>query len=244
MEDGDHVGPQGPEDGRCNLTVGPVGTVHDHLQPIELHISAVHDMFHIQHAHIRFLDHLSQVGSSHRLGIIHRLVHDGFDFILHRIRQFIAGPGKKLDPVVLKGIVGSGNHHPCIGFQFFCEIGDRRCGYHPQEMGVPSRAADPSRQGAFQHGTGKTGIPSDQDLGCLHLPSEILSRSTAQPVCQFRIEYRTIGDAADAVRSKHSSHQSPPACIGFCCLFFFFYFTACHFHQHFTGGNVMVSQQH
>ena len=115
---GNHLGSQKAQDGRGHLTVGPVGTVHDHLESIQFCIGTGHNVLDIFHGHIRFLDDAADRRSCQGLCVVNGLVHNGFNFVFHGIGKLETGLSKKLDAIIFKGIVGGRNDNTSAGAQF------------------------------------------------------------------------------------------------------------------------------
>ena len=119
--------------------------------------------------------------------VIFELMHDFFEFIFHRIRQFIAVTAKELNPVVMERIVGCGNHDTSLSLMTACQIGDSRCRNNTSQHSTATGRADTSRQSCLKHFTGQTRVTTNENQRLFLAVAAKVNRScTAQTISQFR----------------------------------------------------------
>jgi len=77
--------------------------------------------------------------------------HGGLDLVFGIIAELIAFTGKELDPVVLWGIVGSGDHDPPHGAGDASQVGHSPCGAEAEGHHINTSGTDPCRGCALKH---------------------------------------------------------------------------------------------
>ena len=75
-----------------------------------------------------------------------RPFHFRFNLMLGFVIKFFALTREKLDTVILKRIMGSGNNDARLGVEGTCQIGNTRCGHWPKQAYIHSRG----RESCFQ----------------------------------------------------------------------------------------------
>ena len=88
------------------------------------------------------------------------------------VGQFETVAAEDLEPVVLVGVVGSGNHDAGIGAHALGDKGDAGGGQHADQIGVASHGGDTGLEGAFQHVPGNAGVLPDDHPGAVAVLSE------------------------------------------------------------------------
>ncbi len=88
-----------------------------------------------------------------------------FNFVLHLVRQLVAGAGEDFDAVEFHRVVRRRDDHAGVGIVLAHQIGHGGSGQHAQTLHVRTHAAQTGGQGSFQHITGLAGVLADQDAG-------------------------------------------------------------------------------
>ncbi len=122
----------------------------------------------------------------------------------HLFRELITIGPENLDPVVLQGIVGSGNHDSPRTVQGLSQKSHPGGGYHTNQEGIKPRGGYARHHRAFQHLTGKARVAAYHNgLGGL-LPED-QGRRPPDAQRQLRCEF-TVGHAAHSVCAKILAH--------------------------------------
>ena len=138
---------------RCAL-----GTVNHYLQSPQIDIYRFDRMIDIFFSCIRTVFDLSHAGAGRKFHILHAVPDQRFDLIFQFIGQFITVPVKKFDTVKFHGIMGGGNHHPCIHLIFPRQVCDCGSGKHPCIYAVRPYRTCSCHQRICQHVTGYSRI--------------------------------------------------------------------------------------
>ena len=101
-------------------------TVNHYFQTAQVHIYGLYRMVNIFFPCIRTVFYLSYAGTRREFHILHPVTDQSFNFIFQVIREFIAIPIKKLNPVELYRIMGSGNYHARVHLVLPRQISDSR----------------------------------------------------------------------------------------------------------------------
>ena len=92
----------------------------------------------------------------------HRLVEGGFDLQFHLVGQLVAIGRKKLDAVVIEGIVRGADHHARRQSQCTGEIGHRGCGQRPRQHHIDTGRRKSGLQCRLEHIARDAGVLADQ----------------------------------------------------------------------------------
>ena len=211
-----HLCAETAEHFRHRLIGGTVRAVEHNLHPVEPLPAGAHHIVDILVEEIVSILHDPNVLARRARGIVIRLeaTHEYFELIFHRIGQLVAVPAKKLDPIVRKWIVRSGDHNARLHAVFARKIRDRRGWNNARKDRNAARRANPRRQCRLEHLARDTRVTSDQNARAhLRLCTEVKRRRTSEMICQLCCQLR-ICLTAYAIRTKKSHHEQPPAyCI-------------------------------
>ena len=108
---------------------------------------------------------------------------------------------KKLDAVVIEGVVGGRDHHPEIGAHRAREHSDRRGRNWTRKQHVHADRGEAGDQRGLDHVAGKPGILADEHAVAMVAATKDQPRRLPDPKRQFR-RNRAVGAAADAVGAK------------------------------------------
>ena len=126
---------------------------------------------------------------------------DILDLVFNGIVQFEPFPVEELDAVVLKRIVGSGDHNTRIHLIMPHQISDRGGRHHADGDHVRADCLDPGGKRRFQHIRRDTGIRPDQDLRTALALAQHMCTGFAQRKCQLRRQL-AVRNTAHAVSTK------------------------------------------
>ena len=87
----------------------------------------------------------------------------GLDPGLRGVGELQAVALEDLDPVVLEGVVGGGDHDGRIGLHVHGEEGHGRRGKHPHGEGIDAHGTDARHEGILDHRARKARVPADED---------------------------------------------------------------------------------
>ena len=124
------------------------------------------------------------------------LLDELLDLVFHLVGKLVALGVEKLDAVVLRRVMRSGNHRAAVGVQLAHEQRNRRCGDDPHRKLGPSRAHDAGGKRRFQHVARQAGVLADHDV-----LAEEHSRSLSQAIGKLAGELG-VRNSADTVGSK------------------------------------------
>ena len=126
--------------------------------------------------------------------------------VLYFIPEFISLTTEKLNSIMLKRIMRSGNHHPRVKSFAPHQICNRRCGNHPCNNSFGTHTANTCNQCCLQNITRNTGIFSNNDPGFSSaVPSKYICPRSTNMKCQFRCQF-FIRYSSDTICSKQSTH--------------------------------------
>ena len=161
----------------------------------------------VPHGVFRAADGADTILSGELVGDILFPQDDIFDLLLQVVGQLVAVAGEDLNAVVLKGVVGGGDHHAGVSLILLHQVCHSRCGHHAQGHHAGANAAQARRHSRFQHIGREPRILANEHprvpvgFVCKHFgscPAQLGGQFTGQVL---------IGNAADAVCSKQSSHN-------------------------------------
>ena len=89
--------------------------------------------------------------------------HEVLDLLLDLVVELVAVGTEELDPVVVVGVVRSGDDDASIGAQRTGHVGDAGRGQRSHEHDVDAHRQDAGGQGVLQHVAGKAGVLADDD---------------------------------------------------------------------------------
>ena len=182
---------------------GAVGAVHQDVQSRQVGADGGHQVVDVVLALLLVgVDHPADVPAGFQ-GYRHIVEDDVLDAVLQLVGQLEAPAVEDLDAVVLKGVVGRGDHHPRIAAGVHRHPGHRRGGDHAQVEHVGPGGAQPGDQRPLQQIGGDAGVLADGKPG---LPAPLLlghhvGGGHAHLVRQRRVQ-SVVDDTADAVGSK------------------------------------------
>jgi len=118
------------------------------------------------------VDVADALGLAHTPGrgeeIVELLVEDQvLDVLFLLVGQLEAVAAEDLEPVVLVGVVGGGNHDARIGAHALGDEGNPGGGQHADEVGMAPHGGDPGLEGALQHVSREAGVLPDDDPGAV-----------------------------------------------------------------------------
>ena len=165
-----------------------------------LRANGLHGMLHVALDGIGdFLD--GAHGIARRTVGIHRA---GFDcrlnFVLDLVGELEALTVEQLDAVVLGRIVACADHDAAITLELLGQKGDGRSRDDAREQRGAAHARDACAHGGFQHIAGKARGLAHDDAGPLEAHGR-LAEAEGERTGEF-----DVGDAPDAVGSKHTCH--------------------------------------
>jgi hypothetical protein len=115
---------------------------------------------------------------------------------LHPIRA------EELDPVILEGVMGGGDHDAEVGAQTAGEHGDGGRRQRPGEDHVHARAQEAGGQRLFEHITGEAGILADEHLMAVAAAGEHEAGGLSEAERGLGRHGVDIGAATDAVGAE------------------------------------------
>ena len=148
------------------------------------------------------------IGSGTEVGNL--IGHDQFfDSRLDFIWKFEPVVRKKLDAVILIGIMGCRDHDAGIGPETPCEKCDRRCRQWPHQKHVDPHGADARHQRGFQHIAGHSRILSDHDLMTPGPAHENVRSGTSQLHRSLAGHRLQISRTPDTICAEELTHVVP-----------------------------------
>ena len=180
-----------------------VGTVHQNMQPRQLGADGGNQVVDIVLG-------LLLIGVNHPADLPAGLEGHGdivqqnfLNLPLQLVGELEALAVENFDSVVLKGVVGGGNHDARIRLGVHGDPRHGGCGNHAQVEHIRPRGAQPRNQRPLQQIRGDAGILADGEAGLSAslLPGHHLRGGHAHPEGQHGVQ-SVVDDTADAVGSK------------------------------------------
>ena len=195
-----------------NVISGAVGAIHHYLQPAQIEIVGIGALAELDVATSGVID-AAGLAEPGRLHAVHRLLEPRLDVEFHCIGQLGALCRKKLDAIVVVGIVRGGDHHAGLQAQGAREIGHGRRRHRPAQHHVDPGRGKSGLQRGFQHIAGNARVLADQH-GRMLVDGQPLARhqrgtgSKAQAHHEIRRYRRLTDTTANAVGAEiFASHS-------------------------------------
>ena len=201
-----------PQLGKQGLRRGAgraVGAVNGQLHAVQGKVHGALDVLDIvPHRAVRVGDRAQALVHRQLAGDVRSAQNNVLNPLFQIVRQLEAIPRENLNAVILKGVVGGGNHHPRVRLVLLHQIGHCRGGHHAQSHYAGPNAAKPGGHGILQHIRGEPGVLADENPGvpvgfiCQHLcrrPAQLGGQLAGQVL---------VGNASDSVCSKKPSHKN------------------------------------
>ena len=197
---------------RHRLVGGTVRTVKHDLHPVEALRTRAHHIIDVPVEQVVAILHNPDFLARRARRIVIRLqtTYKRLKLILHRVRQLIAIPAEKLDPVVRERIVRGRDNDARLCPVLTREIGDRGRRNDPRKERNAAGGADPRRQSRLEHLARDARIAPNQDARThIGLRAEVERRRTPKMIGELRRQLR-ICLSAHAIRTKKSHHEQLP----------------------------------
>ncbi len=149
----------------CHSGRSTVGAVDADVQAGQVAVDGLIQVVHIVLQAVIAAVHAAHIAAGHQLDARTVVVDIGFNFVLHLVRQLVAGAGEDLDAVEFHRVVRRRDDHAGVGVVLAHQIGHGGSGDDAQALNVRAHAAQTGGQGRFQHITRLAGILADEDTG-------------------------------------------------------------------------------
>jgi len=143
------------------------------FQPSQIKLVRKRTLAELHIAPPRIVDALSLTKARRGLAP-HGFIKTPFDFMLNGVGQLGTAGRKELDPVILKGIVGRGDHHPCLQTQRTGQISDRGRWQRPGQINVHSGCRESSLESRLKHVSRNSGVLANDHGGMLPRPHTLI----------------------------------------------------------------------
>ena len=157
----DDLCPELVKDMRCRVISGAMGAVDDQLNPMQIKARREASFAELDISSGGIIDaprFAERVGAH----AAHRLVEGGLDLQFHLVRQLVAVGRKKLDAVVVEGIVRGTDHNARRQSKCTGEIGHSRCGQRPRQHHIDTCRRKSSLKCRLEHVARDAGVLADQ----------------------------------------------------------------------------------
>ena len=186
---------------------GTVGAVDADVQAGQVAVDGLIQVVGVILDAVGAVGHAAHIVAGGQLEARALIVDIGFNFVLHLVRQLVAGAGENFDAVEFHRVVRRRDDHAGVGVVLAHQIGHGGSGDDAQTLNVRAHAAQTGGQGSFQHITGLAGVLADEDTGLVASAAGQHGGSAASDEHRHLTGQVCTSHAAHTVGTKILSHS-------------------------------------